>query len=176
MESLLRHIAVVAAIGAMTSVVWQVAPVMVGLGDVRDSRAAALVRDAAATTGEGRWAGNSWELTALLTANGVPGLGGDQWTGPSDAWLVLDPDREYEEAWNRGASVVGFRWTQAREEPVILSPQADLIIVEVSPCSDRMRDLGVVGVLSTMPLTADCLGSGEQFRYSGGTRYLYRTN
>ena len=93
---------------------YQVNPVILGLGDLRDSDAAVAARglgERARAAGE-YIASDDPFVSALLVGNGAPSVTGWQITGPrEESWLLLDTDREYEDAWNRGASTShGLRW------------------------------------------------------------------
>ncbi len=171
----LRAAGLVVALVGMALTVWRVSPVMVGVGDIRGSEAAAAVVSLAGARdpADGYWAADSWELTTLLVSNGIPTMNGDQWTGPTDLWLVLDPDRTEEAAWNRAASVIGFVWNPSLEGPVISSPQSDLIRIEISPCDPVLAELGVIRIVATAALTAACLGPEAVFEYSAVQRYIY---
>jgi hypothetical protein len=59
-----------------------------------------------------------------------------------EAWKVLDPDLKYEDAWNR----YGHIFVSTGEEgsdPVISSPQGDVIQVVLDPCDARLSELNV---------------------------------
>ena len=139
--------------------VYHVNPLQVGLEPLRSSPAAAeILADAGdRDPADGLWAADSPALMSLLTANGVPALSGEQWSGPSQRWSALDPDGEYEEAWNRAVSKVAFEWAPGEVEPVIGAPYPDEIRIRVDPCSPALDSFEVYRVVSSTELTGTCL-------------------
>lgn len=158
--------------------VWQVNPVLFGLGDLRGTATADAMLD------EGRraradgvvWATDDMTVDALLSATGVPSLSSRQMAGPDlDAWHRLDPDRDAERVWNRGGSYIEFRWTT---DPELSFENAgeDRIVVSGSPCTlaERMPELD--RVVSSSRITAPCLTPVEQFRWGALNRYVYQVD
>lgn len=170
-----RAVGAALAVLGMSATVWRAAPLMDGLGDIRNSTAATTVVNLAGgrEPGDGYWAADAWPLSTLLTSNGIPSLSGDQWTGPSDQWLVLDPDRRFETAWNRGASVVSFVWDPTATQPTISNPQSDQIVITVSPCDPALQELDLKYIITQQELEAPCLTSVGQFRFSGTEVQVY---
>ena len=155
----LLSIALVLGVIAAGSTMYRVNPLQAGLLPLRDSKAAdqvlALAGDRRPESG--LWAVDTPALSALLAANGVPALSGEQWSGPSAQWRLLDPTGQYQGAWNRGVSKVVFDWTPGVETPVIGTAGADGITVRVDPCAPALDAFDVRWVVSLQPLEGACL-------------------
>jgi hypothetical protein len=153
----------------------KVNPLTFGLGDLRGSSAAMRAeefRSQAARDGS-YWVTNNSYTDALMLANGVPLLGGDQVTGPvTSEWLKLDPGRKYEAAWNRGASYLFFAWTSG-QTPTIANPIPGTVVVSVNPCVLPSRGFKLAGVVSTVPLHQSCLVRQYPFTFGGARNYVY---
>lgn len=155
-------------------VVFAANPLQRGLGDLRGSEAAATVTTAGDDLRDGEYlAADSLEVDALLMANGVPALSGQQWLGPNeDAWRVLDPSERSRDEWNRGASYVVFSW--APGEPTRVRAVAeDIVQVRTDPCGDAVRQLGLRVAVSSRPLRAPCLAETGTFRWGATEQRLY---
>ncbi len=155
-------------------VVFAANPLQRGLGDLRGSEAAARVTTAGDDLRDGEYlAADSLEVDALLMANGVPALSGQQWLGPDeDAWRVLDPSERSRDEWNRGASYVVFAW--APGEPTRVRAVAeDIVQVRTDPCGDAVRQLGLRVAVSSRPLRAPCLAETGTFRWGATEQRLY---
>lgn len=165
-----------AVVGALV-IVYGVAPVQQGLGPLRHSEAAAVVRAIQSQSGPGEsgyWGADSPAVSSLLTANGIPALSGDMWSGPSQKWLILDPTERYKEYWNRGATNVEFVWDPAATEPIIELPTPDAVTVVVSPCDPALDRLDLKYVVSlATPLQADCLTQVATATWTQRTVYIY---
>jgi hypothetical protein len=108
-------------------------------------------------------------------ANGLRSLSGQQWLGPNtEAWLVLDPDRRYEDSWNRGASYVSFRWAPPGARTEIHSPQQDQVVPVADPCAPALGRLGLRAIVSSNRLVSPCLVQLATFSFGGVTRRVYR--
>ncbi len=167
---------VIAITLALAATGYSVNPVQFGLGDLRDSDAAAAAqRLAADARSDGTLvASDSPFVSALLIANGVPALTGYQLSGPDkDAWRLLDPDLAQEESWNRGASYVRMSFdSPPGAAPTLTNPNPDIIQVSVDPCEvDPRLDLG--RVVSGGELTFPCLELESTFTWTGVTEYVY---
>lgn len=160
------------------SLVWNVNPVLVGLGDLRGTPVAQLMLtegDVARANGT-VWAADAYALDSLMIATGVPSLSGRQMSGPNvDEWLQLDPTRSYEENWNRGGSYIWISWT---EDPTLTmsNPSPDVISVLASPCvlSERVPELATI--VSTQQLHLSCLTEQSTFDWAGTHRWVYSVN
>jgi hypothetical protein len=155
---------------------YQVNPVILGLGDLRDSEAAAAAReigDSARKQGEYVASDNPF-VSALLVGNGAPSVTGWQITGPrADRWRLLDPEGDDEETWNRGASYLRMSFDAAAgADPVISNPNPDIVQVSVDPCGIPERlDIGVL--VSGAELDRPCLTLDTTFEWSGAPQYVY---
>ncbi len=154
--------------------VWRVNPVIMGLGDLRDSATAQqMMRDGAWLREHGQaWASDDTAVDALMLATGVPSLSGRQLAGPDQiAWRNMVPDSD-PNVWNRGGSFITFTWDD--DAPVTVSnPSADKISVRGPACeiADRMRML--TSVVSSEPLDEPCLVEAGTFEWSGTTHWRY---
>jgi hypothetical protein len=161
---------------AALALVVTVNPLIIGLGDLRDSPAAkrmSVVGQQARLDGT-YWVTNSWKVDPLLIANGVPSLSGHQTSGPdSAAWHKLDPTGQSKNVWNRGASYLKFRFSQSETPRISLGDTQDQIVVSVDPC--RLPALGfpLAGVISTTPLPNSCLKAQGTILWSGVVDFVY---
>lgn len=153
---------------------WLTNPVMAGLGDLRGRQFEAVRSLLSTATGDGYMAADDMFTNSMTEAAGLKSLSGEQAT-PSEQWLVLDPDREYMPAWNRGAIVL-FEWNPDLTSPIIETPQADVLIVRASPCDLRLDALGLSAITSVRVVEAPCLVEVGQFDWGQGTRWVYSTD
>ncbi len=154
--------------------VWDVNPVLVGLGDLRGTPVANQMlgwgqdaRDHGSV-----WASDAVEVDSLFMATGVPSMSGRQLAGPDkQAWQQLDPNPSDETLWNR-AAFVWFVWT---DSPTLTldNPSPDAVRVMGSPCTvaDRMPEL--TRVVASHPLADGCLTEVGTFPWAGVPRYVY---
>ncbi len=155
--------------------VWQVNPVLVGLGDLRGT----AVADRMLAEGrEARDAGTLWvsddkTVDALLTATGVPALSSRQMAGPDrEQWLRLDPAAASEDVWNRGGSFIEFDWAD-QAEPSFATQGEDQVVVTVSPCALAERFPELDRVVSSSPIAEPCLTEVDGFGWGGVDRHVY---
>jgi hypothetical protein len=151
-------------------------PINFGLGDLRDSASAHLLRD----LGEEARANHTWIaadspfVSAVLVANGAPSLTGYQVSGPDkQAWQQLDPSGTYEDEWNRGASFLRMDFIDSGATPRVTNPNPDVIQVSVDPCVLADSSLDVGYVISTQPLHRPCVRETSTFTWSGRTNHVY---
>jgi hypothetical protein len=164
---------VLAGLAALV-LVWDVNPLLVGMGDLRGTSVAdRLLREGQEARDTGVvWASDAYELDALFMATGVPSLSGRQLAGPDDrAWQQLDPRAKDETLWNR-AAFVWFAWTDA-SQVTLDNPSPDAVRVTGSPCAvaDRLPELATV--VSSHPLADACLTQVDTFPWAGVARYVY---
>jgi hypothetical protein len=164
------------AVGAAFCVVFAVNPVQIGSGDLTGGAAAAEVRRLASEGGaESYGASDDLGLDAVLMANGVRSLSGQQMMGPNAAaWHVLDPGDAFVDVWNRGASYIRFEWVPGGATTISNKASLDIIDVTIDPCSPALKTLGLTWVLSSQPIAAACLEPGESFDFGGSARQAYR--
>lgn len=81
----------------------------------------------------GEWVGvGSQTVAAVVVATGVSGYNGLQTYPPAEMWRQIDPDGGDEGTWNRLAHV---RWSWGAGEPALSSPERDVIVATLDPCS-----------------------------------------
>lgn len=151
-------------------------PIVRGVGELRSSPAANSVRSLVARAeADGTLiAANSMAANALLVANGAPTLTGNQVTGPIvSEWENIDPDHEYEDVWNRGASYLYVAFDGERDAPWVEEAAPDVIVVHTRACWLAESDLDVGYVVSTLEITGPCVKPLRPFRWYGGTQYVY---
>ncbi|RXZ51018.1 hypothetical protein ESP57_04325 [Agromyces fucosus] len=152
-------------------------PILFGLGEFRSSDVARTLQDLGA---ESRADGTYWATDApgfesLMLANGVPSLSGFQRSGPDVAqWERLDPDHEFEFAWNRGGGYIPFVFAPG-EELEITTSGFDTTWVRIDPCDlkERFPELGHIA--SAEAIDSSCLVDAGTANWSGRTVYLYET-
>jgi hypothetical protein len=157
------------------SLVWQVNPVLVGLGELRHSPVARDMLEAgdAARADGGVWAADHYSVDALMMATGVPALSGRQMSGPDPAvWGRLDPGREHEDVWNRGGAYIWFSWS-GRQELEWTNPTPDVIHMAGSPCVVADRLPRVTTIVAKRELDLDCLEPERTFTWGGEERWVY---
>jgi hypothetical protein len=151
-------------------------PVLVGLGDLRDSATAKrMLAAGAGSRHDGTlWASDSQAVDALFLATGTPALSSRQQIGPAAAeWQLLDPGGAHSGAWNRGGTYIEFHWTDATSLSID-NPTADVVVISGSPCTVK-KDIPALGyVVSSAPLAAPCLTKVDQLQWSGVDYSVYR--
>ena len=103
----------------------------------------------------------------------MPSLSGFQRTGPDvEKWERLDPDHEFEVAWNRAGGYVPFIFTPG-EQLKIETNGFDVTYVSVDPCdlAERFPELGHIA--STTELDAACLSDDGTTQWAGTQMHLY---
>ena len=161
----------VAVAAALLSVAW-VNPLTRGLGDLVLAPATADVRRVI-SAGDGRVASDNFYVDAMIAANALPQLSGLQTWGPNiDEWRKLDPQSEFVDYWNRGASYLRFEWGGAGEA-LSIREQGDQIFVRVDPCDDRLSELDLSFVISMAPRSDACLTEKLRFTWSGLDNWIY---
>lgn len=171
-ESRLAYAAVVVAVVSLT---WSVNPLVVGLGDLRESGTAQrMLQEGEQARDEGTlWASDDEFFDSLLTSSGVPSLSGRQQIGPvAEQWRRLDEDGSHEDLWNRGGLHIEFAWVpEAGIE--WQQPYVDVVILKTSPCTLRQRVPELRHVVSTAPLPDACLVPQDPVTWRGSERYVY---
>jgi hypothetical protein len=121
----------------------------------------------------GMWASDDLLVDALLMANSIPALSGQQGIGPNVAnWRILDPNDAYISNWNRGASYITFNWQQ--DEPIIIAANyTDIIVVSANPCSLAKSFTGLKFIASNMELPFVCLSKVYEFEQKGVIKNVY---
>jgi hypothetical protein len=149
-------------------------PLVHGLGELRESHAAQLVRNIdrqMVAPHQGTWASDSLLANGLLNGQGVNSLSSFNDPVSVTGWRALDATSQYESLWNRFARIV-FRWTPGKDLK-IEAPQADLVLVYVDPCDGRLSALRLQVVLASEPLDEPCLQEIDRLRWQGESLTLY---
>lgn len=119
------------------------------------------------------WASDDLSIDALLMANSISSLSGQQMIGPNvEQWRILDPDDEYIGNWNRGASYINFNWQQ-EEAVTITSDYIDIIVVSANPCLLAKSFSGLDFIASNKQLSFTCLSQVYQFAQNGVIKNVY---
>ncbi len=155
--------------------VYRANPLLVGLGDLRGSTTADyLAGEGERARADGTlWVSDASVLGPVMLANGVPALSGLQRSGPvEDEWLRIDPERKYEEAWNRGGGYLGFELVPGRETEVA-TDGFDQTWVRTDPCvlADTFPELSKV--VSGQDLDVPCLEPDTSLRWAGADFTVY---
>lgn len=180
---LLRFSASLLALGAiLLFAFWSVAnvnPVVVGQGDLIKSDSArvlnSIVRES--SNPQGRVATDHMYLDALVAANGLYQLSGQQAYGPNeDSYRSIDPELKLKDSWNRGSSSLIFQWDESlgNDIGVNIVGGGDVFQVVSSPCNQALIDLGMGWVISARPLNATCLQERATFYWIDLQRWLYQ--
>jgi len=159
----------------MFSLVWQVNPVIFGVGDLRGSAIAQeMLRDGQnARADHSLWASDNVFVDTLMMATAVPSLSGRQLAGPErDAWAKLDPTLANEAVWNRGGSYIWFDWTDA-SDLTFSNPSPDAISISGSPCTVAQRMPALKNIVSSRELHLSCLSEVDRFTWGQGPRWVY---
>jgi hypothetical protein len=149
-------------------------PLIVGFGDLRDSETARYLYEAGATARERGelWVSDVGSLDVVMLANGVPSLSGFQRSGPDvGAWERLDPDHDFEEAWNRGGGYVPFSFAEG-EPTEIATDGFDVTFVKTDPCVVA-DEFPVSHVVSAQDLSGSCLERVDGIVWSGSELNVY---
>jgi hypothetical protein len=170
-----RHVLgyAIALVGAV-SLVFRVNPILVGLGDLRDSTVATTMLQAGPQlrADDKVWASDSMYVDAVMAATGVPSLSGRQLAGPdAPRWQALAPGSD-ESSWNRGGSFIVFSWNDSTTVTVS-TPQPDVIVVSASPCTVADRVPELTSIISSSPLDDSCLAPAGTFIWGGQREYQY---
>ncbi|MFF2621542.1 DUF7657 domain-containing protein [Oerskovia jenensis] len=154
--------------------VWDVNPLMFGLGDLRDSATAQrMLAEGTRAREEGEvWASDTPNVDTLMIATGVPALSGRQMSGPDEeGWRALDPEGRYEEMWNRGGAYIWFSWTD--DEVTMSNPGVDVIKVAGSPCAVAELEPRLTHVVASSEIQGSCLTSEGTITWGGVDHWVY---
>ena len=135
-------------------------PLQKGLSPLLDNPLAVQVNDIQKTfSEEAGWmaVGTDIYVRGTIEATGVSLVSAVSRYPDYEAWRVLDPTLKYEDAWNRYGHIfvsVGEKGA----DPIILSPQGDVIQIILDPCDERLRRINV-DVLVTQNFELDGCGN-----------------
>lgn len=155
--------------------VWNVNPILFGLGDLHDSAVAkAMLHEGTIARADHTvWATDNIYVDDLLTATAVPSLSSRQLAGPDhNSWAKLDPTLANENVWNRGGSYITFTWTDAASL-TFSNPTLDVISISGSPCAVAQRFPELTNVVAAHPLDLPCLAPVGTFQWSGTEHWRY---
>jgi hypothetical protein len=155
--------------------VYRANPVVVGLGDLRDSTTAremARFGDSARADGS-LWVTDDGNFAVVMLANGVPSLSGLQRSGPDrDEWAKLDPTGASEPAWNRAGGYLSF--TFAAGQPTTITTNGfDVTYVKAAPCELAASFPTLEHLATRQVLTGPCLRAAGSVPWSGQQVNLY---
>lgn len=147
-----------------------ISPLYKGVFDLNDTKVGQAVR-AIDDEKPGTWVGiGSFVPTAVLVESGVRALNGVQTYPPTEMWQMIDPEKRYENEWNRLANV---GWDVGVGEPVVTNPVRDQIRVTLDPCSDFAQK-NVAYVLSEVPLDEACAKPVKTVEQGPSSFTIYR--
>jgi len=130
---------------------YKIQPITVGLGPLVGSPLATEIRTLRSSAPDAYWGSDPFWADALVMAQGVNMLSGQQPFGPNKAaWHQLDPQEKNVDVWNRGQSYIHFIWDANEPQIRFSNPSPDVISVVVSPCSPLIRTLKLKYVLTSM--------------------------
>ena len=155
--------------------VYQVNPITIGPGDLLKSDAAREIERIRILDPKGRWSTDDLFTDALIAASGASMLSGQQTWGPDrDTWRLFDPFEENINVWNRGGSFVITRWDPEILKPKFESPQNDLLVITVDPCSAALSKFNVHFIMASRPLDTKCLKLLNVVKWTGIDRWIYQ--
>lgn len=149
-------------------------PLYVGIGDIYQSPIAREIR-ASDVAQPGNWATDNIFSDSLLLANAVNHISGQQDTGPNlGTWSKVDPENNFVDYWNRGASYVTFGWAAEGSPVNILNPSPDIILVQVDPCGIEAKNLNLSWIISSTELDGTCLQLDFEGMWMDSGKKIYR--
>lgn len=128
-------------------------PVYAGVYDLNETKVVSEMKSFQETD-SGAWVGvgDSFLPTAILVQSGLPSYNGFQGAPSPEMWDQIDPDDNYEAAWNRLANI---SWTVGKGEPAPTNPWPDQIRMTFDSCSVFAQD-EVKYVLAVAELDQSC--------------------
>ena len=156
----LVSVVLLAAFGLMAAL--PVHPLINGLSQTRDSAVVSRARTIATEPGEnGAWVGETYVIASLLTTAGVQNLSGVNLYPNVPAWELIDPDHEFENAWNRYAQAE-WLFDVSSKAPVVRLMQADMVKVTVNPCDPVLDKFNVRHLVSLRLMEGSCLSAPSE--------------
>jgi hypothetical protein len=139
------------------SISLSVNPLIRGLSQTRNSTLVNDVREIESADGsDGAWIAETYFIASLLTTAGVRNLSGVNLYPNIPAWEILDPERKYENVWNRYAQAIWSFDTETSSSSIRLV-QMDMIEVRINPCDPVLDRFMVRHIVTPRKLTATCL-------------------
>jgi hypothetical protein len=153
-------IAGLAAFGLLVSL--SVNPLVDGMSQTRESSIVTTAKSIdSEQDGAGAWVGETYVIASLLTTAGVQNLSGVNLYPNVPAWELIDPDHEYENAWNRYAQAV-WSFDVSSKAPVVRLVQADMIEVTINPCDPVLDKFNVRHLVTPRRMQGSCLSAPSE--------------
>lgn len=114
-----------------------------------------------------------WYMGTNLVANGIPSLTGTYSYPQLDLWSAFDEQGESEDVYNRYAHVV-FSNSADKESADFVLKSPDLFSIEVNPCNEKLRGLGVGYVAAPYVYQESCLEFIDSADYGNIQFYIYK--
>lgn len=119
----------------------------------------------------GTWVGvGDYETMAVLVESGVQAFDGVQPYPPKKMWNEIDPNHQYENAWNRLAHV---NWAFGPGEPVVTDPERDQLLVTFDACSVFAQSHVQYVLADVKPPSEACLSPVETVKQGVTTMTVY---
>jgi hypothetical protein len=100
-------------------------------------------------------------IASLLTTAGVQNLSGVNLYPNVPAWELIDPDREYENAWNRYSQAV-WAFDVSSKAPVVRLVQTDMVEVIINPCDPVLDKFNVRHLVTPRRMQGSCLSAPSE--------------
>jgi len=149
-------------------------PITVGLGPLSHSHAVTTLQELSRTDQTMRWATTGFYEDALMVASGVPQMTGQQSYGPDyKTWELLDPQRNFESAWNRAQTYINFQWDIGTEVN-IWNPSPDVIQVVLDPCEPRLDRLQLGWIITPHQISSSCAVLTKTVKWMSADLFIYQ--
>jgi len=111
-------------------------------------------------------------LAQYALANNANVLNGIHLYPQLNMWEVLDSEKKYIFVYNRYAHIMVSEYTQG--EDLVELVEMDALVLNINPCDERLKELGVKYILSTDPQSDSCLTEIKTFEIP--EVYIYQVN
>ena len=137
-------------------------PIRKGLDVLTNTEIAGYIRETSQKD-DSRWVGfGDHRIAQYALANNASVINGVHIYPQFDIWKILDPESQYIDIYNRYAHI-GFE-ESTNNQPSIVLLQPDALVVNISPCDPKLKELGVKYILTTGPLhNTSCLTKQKDF-------------
>jgi hypothetical protein len=88
-----------------------------------------------------------------------------------DLWEVLDPEKEYEDVYNRYANI-GVSTYEEGEDLLVLN-HPDSVTINIDPCDPKLKELNIKYLLFTKERNLKCGILLKELHYQGPSFYIY---
>ena len=100
-------------------------------------------------------------LAQYALANNASVLNGVHVYPQFKIWKIIDPEEKYIDIYNRYAHIIVSETQEANSISLI---QQDALMLKISPCDSKLKELGVKYILTTTPLeNTSCLTEKQRF-------------